>query len=320
MKKLALFFVPVLIALLVPNQGTAKVVVGGKEIKSTVSRSGGFTGGSRDIFYQPYSNVQAPSSAAQSTAAPAGFMSYTVKPGDTLSQIALSYLGNADMAYLLAAYNGISNPNQIHVGQNILVPIPKIGLQYKIEIMRPVAGGCEIAEVNDNYAFRSGDKFRLRLRSNVNGYVYIFNEGTSQRKYMIFPDPRISGGQNYLTAFREYTVPSAGWFQFDNQPGTERMIFVQSLKPIQQFGAFMGSGYMNVPAGQIFALPLTQPQWQVVSNRLQKVKKASRDIVLAYDQGPTDTVNPNVPQSGFILQTMSQPDDLFLAEILLIHR
>ena len=44
---------------------------------------------------------------------------YTVKKGDTLSQIALTYLGSASKYKYLAQINGIANPNLIYVGQVI---------------------------------------------------------------------------------------------------------------------------------------------------------------------------------------------------------
>lgn len=43
----------------------------------------------------------------------------TVQKGDTLSQIALDYLGSASKYKQLAALNGISNPNKISIGQKI---------------------------------------------------------------------------------------------------------------------------------------------------------------------------------------------------------
>lgn len=47
--------------------------------------------------------------------------SYTIKPGDTLSAIAFSTMGNSSAPYynFIAEKNGITNPNLIYVGQNI---------------------------------------------------------------------------------------------------------------------------------------------------------------------------------------------------------
>ena len=56
---------------------------------------------------------------APDTGAAQGVTVYTVKKGDTLSQIAAKY-GTTYQA--IAAYNGIKNPNAIRVGQKIKIP------------------------------------------------------------------------------------------------------------------------------------------------------------------------------------------------------
>lgn len=57
--------------------------------------------------------------AQSSTAQPTADTVYTVKSGDTLSGIAAKY---GTTYQKLAAYNGIANPNLIHVGQKIKIP------------------------------------------------------------------------------------------------------------------------------------------------------------------------------------------------------
>ena len=47
---------------------------------------------------------------------------YTVKPGDTLGEIAQKYYGNAAEYKKIAHYNNISNPDLIKVGQKLRIP------------------------------------------------------------------------------------------------------------------------------------------------------------------------------------------------------
>lgn len=61
----------------------------------------------------------APAKPSTGASAAGGETVYTVKRGDTLSQIAAKY---GTTYQKLAAYNGISNPNLIHVGQKIKIP------------------------------------------------------------------------------------------------------------------------------------------------------------------------------------------------------
>lgn len=94
--------------------------------------------------------------------------------------------------------------------------------------------------------FRRGDAVRLLIESNVNGYLYVFyteNEGPPK---MIYPDVRLNGGRNVITAHVPYEVPSsreaspnARWFFFDQNPATERLYLVVSRSPL-----------INVPIGR----------------------------------------------------------------------
>ena len=71
----------------------------------------------RDTYWPKYSGSSAGST--DSATPPAGETVYTVVAGDTLSGIAAKY-GTTYQA--LAAYNGIADPNLIHVGQQIRIP------------------------------------------------------------------------------------------------------------------------------------------------------------------------------------------------------
>ena len=71
------------------------------------------------FIYNPAACCQEAPAAAPSGTAAAGETVYTVVAGDTLSKIAAMY-GTTYQA--LAAYNGISDPNLIRVGQQIRIP------------------------------------------------------------------------------------------------------------------------------------------------------------------------------------------------------
>ena len=50
------------------------------------------------------------------------FTRYTVVAGDTLSALALRFHGGAELDRLIAAANGINDPNTIHAGQRLIIP------------------------------------------------------------------------------------------------------------------------------------------------------------------------------------------------------
>ena len=49
-------------------------------------------------------------------------LKYTVQSGDTLSKIAKRFYGDANQYHAIAQASGISNPDQIGVGQEITLP------------------------------------------------------------------------------------------------------------------------------------------------------------------------------------------------------
>jgi len=69
--------------------------------------------------YQPPPQSQ---SQAQPQEQPQAQQVYVVRSGDSLSKIAQTYLGDMNRWRELAQINGIQNPNQISVGQQIVIP------------------------------------------------------------------------------------------------------------------------------------------------------------------------------------------------------
>lgn len=84
----------------------------------------------RDTYWPKYSGAGSTSTVVGSDA---GDTVYTVVAGDTLSKIAAKY-GTTYQA--LAAYNGISNPNLIRVGQKVKIPgtAPSIQKGSKVRV------------------------------------------------------------------------------------------------------------------------------------------------------------------------------------------
>lgn len=72
---------------------------------------------------------------------------YTVRPGDTLGNIASKYANNKNQYLALAAYNDINNPNVIKPGQQIVIPRHLVddsnSNSYNV--------GTEMEEVNKGY-------------------------------------------------------------------------------------------------------------------------------------------------------------------------
>jgi len=85
----------------------------------------------------PVAAADAPAPAADAKPGPApSASSYTVKKGDTLYSIALE---NGQSYRDLAAWNGLEDPNKIHVGQQLRVKPPATDAAAPVAVSRPVA-------------------------------------------------------------------------------------------------------------------------------------------------------------------------------------
>jgi hypothetical protein len=96
--------------------------------------------------------------------------------------------------------------------------------------------------VRPDFQFRSGDRIRLLLNINFNGYIALINHGTTGKKTLLFPE---NGEPGDLFKAGAATVPETGWIIFDDNPGIEKLVMVFSGNPI--FGRTGYSGRPNRP-------------------------------------------------------------------------
>ncbi len=89
------------------------------------------------------------------------------------------------------------------------------------------------------HVFRRGDRVRILLETNADGYLYIFNATNDGPATMIYPDAELDEAGNYLQAHVPFEIPSTAatderlrWFAFDEIAGTERLFFVFTREPI----------------------------------------------------------------------------------------
>lgn len=87
--------------------------------------------------------------------------------------------------------------------------------------------------------FHAGDRIRLSLETNVDGYLYVFHTENGGTPEMIYPDAQLDEGHNEVDAHVPYEIPWSAeederfhWFVFDNNPATERLYIVITREPI----------------------------------------------------------------------------------------
>lgn len=107
---------------------------------------------------------------------------------------------------------------------------PALGLGYTIFMREPSGRAIRVEPTRE---FRTGDRIRIALEPNNDGYLYIFNSENGAAPKMIFPDARLDGGENWVDAHVPTEVPSSEepeerlrWFEFYGDPGTERIFIV----------------------------------------------------------------------------------------------
>jgi hypothetical protein len=121
----------------------------------------------------------------------------------------------------------------------------------------------DFTEVDSATAFRSGEKIRVTVEPNDDGYLYIVTRGSSKQWNVLFPSPDIDGGNNRVTRNRMQTVPSKRSFFFDDTPGTERVFIVFTRKPVPDLEKLiysLGSGAKeSTPNAAPTAAPVESP-------------------------------------------------------------
>ncbi len=87
--------------------------------------------------------------------------------------------------------------------------------------------------------FQKGDRVRVLLETNADGYLYIFNTTDGGPPTMIYPDADLDEAGNYLQSHVPFEIPSSlateerlRWFAFDEAAGNERLIFVFTKEPL----------------------------------------------------------------------------------------
>ncbi|MEJ7709797.1 MAG: DUF4384 domain-containing protein [Pyrinomonadaceae bacterium] len=73
--------------------------------------------------------------------------------------------------------------------------------------MRDPAG--DAVRVDPTSEFREGDRIRLVLEPNTDGFLYVFHTENDAQPQMLFPDPRLDGGTNRVRAHVPCEVPSS---------------------------------------------------------------------------------------------------------------
>ncbi len=137
----------------------------------------------------------------------------------------MSNTANANIKSLANANNSLAR-----------TPAQAIGLGYTLFMGGP---NGRSARVEPGHEFHNGDRVRISLEPNVDGYLYVFHTEGDGPPEMIYPDPRLDAGENWIEAHVPLEVPSSEetddrlrWFTFYGKPGVERLYIVVTREPL----------------------------------------------------------------------------------------
>ncbi len=102
-------------------------------------------------------------------------------------------------------------------------------LNHRIDLTLEKKEGASVRTVDPNYVFSAGDKIRFRLKSAVNGYLYVMDQGSSGSWQQLFPRDELAQSRRVASG-KQYLVPASGsgWFQVAGPPGYDNVYFLVS--------------------------------------------------------------------------------------------
>lgn len=103
-----------------------------------------------------------------------------------------------------------------------------LGLRYAV--LKQLDDGT-YQEISPDTVFHAGDKIRLSLMSNQEGFLYVIEQGSSGKWVPLYPAADSAPESNKLVPGKEYVVPGSGAWRFTGQPGQEKLFVLLSRTP-----------------------------------------------------------------------------------------
>jgi hypothetical protein len=183
--------------------------------------------------------------------------------------------------------------------------------------------------------FRKGDRVRVLLETNTDGYLYIFNTTDGGKPVMIFPDPELDEAGNYIQGHVPFEIPSSvaaeerlRWFSFDQNAGTERLYFVFTREPLS--GVPIEDDLLTYCRENKSKCPW-QPGtdvWAQIQKEMAEPTQIAKATSMGTAQSPAEHraatrgigLNRDDPEPSLIMLTASTSKNMLVATLDLIHK
>lgn len=183
----------------------------------------------------------------------------------------------APLWYSVATVKRVQKPNRERPR-----PVPKVQRTALLTLQWHLlkrASDTRRVEADPSKEFQTGDKLKLGITTNQNGYLYIINQTLDGDGVMLFPDLRINKGQNYVLKDTEYVVPSYCpdlgledcWFKMAPPAGTETMIVIFSRDKITSLPNEISTPYARVKRDTVE---------QLIASSQQKVRQTAGELTI----------------------------------------
>ena len=229
--------------------------------------------------------------------------------------------------------SGSMNANPKFTNSNSAAPqLAAIGLGYTL-FMRDENGRA--VRIEPGREFHNGDRIRISLEPNIDGYLYVFHTENDGPPEMIFPDARLEGGENWIDAHVPVEVPSTvetderlRWFQFYGNAATERLYIVVTREPLP--GVPTGDAlisYCNANKGKCPWRPATAMWTQIQQDSKTNVKvvtnKVSGEVQTPAEQNATTRglgLDQTAPQPAVIRLNATTTAPVLVTVLDLVHK
>lgn len=187
--------------------------------------------------------------------------------------------------------------------------------------------------VDPDHVFQKGDRVRVLLETNTDGYLYIFNTTNDGPATMIYPDANLDEAGNYLQAHVPFEIPTSlaaeerlRWFAFDEVAGTEHLFFVFTREPLK--GIPLEDDLIAFCRDSKCPIQPNDEVWAAVQKEMQEPFKTDKN---QQQYGKAETTNEKAattrglglakddPQPSLVMMA-SSPRPTLVATLDLIHK
>jgi hypothetical protein len=192
-------------------------------------------------------------------------------------------------------------------------PHPALGLRYTI--LKKT--GNEQVEADAEATFHAGDRIRLAIEANDDGYLYVVNRGSSGTWKLLFPSPEIKDGDNRVQKRVRYEIPSGYTFTFDEQAGEEKLFIVLSRQPEADLeGLIYSLGQGGQPAADKPKVLMASAAFG--DDVIGKLRNAyARDLIV---EKVDDEQTPKKEKAVYAVNPTGSADSRVVADVTLKHR